>query len=306
MGTRAIEQVKRAPGEVPEQLRELSSDVAGEVADVVDAGEEASRHPWVGYMARLGYVARGLLYVMTGVLALQVATGAGERETDQPGALRALATSPLGTTLLVAMAVGLAGYALWGFVRAIFDPLGKGSDAKGLAQRGGFLVSGVAHASLLAGAVRLLAGRAGSQDGGEAATSQTAWLMGQPLGVWLVGLVGLLIIGAGVAELYLAYSKDFRKNLRQEIMGTHEVALATGMGRAGMTARGVVFGLTGGFLVVAALNADANRSRGLDGALDAVAGSPFGPSMLGVVALGLIAFGIYSALCARWMRVRSG
>ncbi len=299
MGTRAIEQVKSAPEELPEQLGDLS-------ADAFDAGKEVSRHPWVGRMARLGYVARGLLYAMTGVLALQVASGAGDRETDQQGALRALATSPLGSALLVAMAVGLAGYALWGFVRAIFDPLGKGTESKGLAQRGGFLVSGIAHASLLVGAVRLLAGGAGSQDGGEAATSQTAWLMGQPLGAWLVALAGLWIIGAGLAELYVAYSKDFQKDLRREIMHTNEVALATGIGRLGMTARGVVFGVTGGFLVVAALNADANRSRGLDGALDAVAGSPFGPSMLGVVALGLIAFGLYSALCARWMRVRSG
>ena len=269
------------------------------------AGREAARSPWVERAARLGYLVRGLLYVVMGFLAFQVAQG-GDREADQQGALRLLAATPLGSGLLVVAAVGLAGYGVWGVVRAVLDPLGKGTDAKGLAQRAAYLVSGLAHGALCVAAVRLLTHTGGEEGGSsDVAATSTAWLLGQPFGAWLVGAAGLWMIGAGLGELYLAYSKDFRKDLRREAMGARELGAATFAGRAGMTARGVVFGLIGAFLVQAALNADANRARGVDGALESLAAAPHGPALLGLTAAGLAAYGVYSALCARWMRIPS-
>jgi hypothetical protein len=245
---------------------------------------------------------RGLLYATTGVLAVQVALGAGDRQTDQRGALETLATQAPGTALLVVIAVGLGGYALWGVVRAVLDPLNKGADGKGLAQRAGFLVSGVTYGALGIAAMRLLSGRGGGSQGGTDA-AQAGWLLAQPFGAWLVGLAGLWMVAAGVGELYLAYSTDFKNDLRREVMGPNELAVATWVGRTGMAARGVVFGLVGMLLIQAALRADATRAGGLDRALTTLAQSPFGSLLLSTVAAGLIAFGVYSALCARWMRI---
>ena len=104
---------------------------------------------WIEGLERWGYVARGVLYVIMGGLALQLAMGAGGQAADPVGALRYIAGQPYGKVLLVAMVVGLAGYSLWGFVRALFDPLGKGSDVKGLLQRAGYLVSGLSYGALI-------------------------------------------------------------------------------------------------------------------------------------------------------------
>ncbi len=276
-------------------------------ADVRDAGRAAARSPWVERLARFGYLVRGLLYATMGVLAVQVALGAGDRQTDQQGALKTLAAQPQGTALLVAIASGLASYALWGLVRAVLDPLHKGSDAKGLAQRTGYLASALTYGVLCVAAVRLLigvaSGAAAGQDDGSGTVSATAWLLSQPFGAWLVGIVGAWVVAAGIGELYLAYSNDFTKDLCRETMSAHEVTLATWVGRVGLAARGIVLGLVGVLVIQAALNDDADRSRGLDGALSALAESPFGALLLGTVAAGLIVFGLYSALCARWVRI---
>ncbi|CAA9229299.1 MAG: hypothetical protein AVDCRST_MAG77-910 [uncultured Chloroflexi bacterium] len=148
---------------------------------------------------------------------------------------------------------------------------------------------------LLAGAA---SGAAAGQADGSGTVSATAWLLAQPFGAWLTGLVGVWVAAGGAGELYLAYSTDFKKDLRREMMSAREAELATWVGRIGLTARGVVLGAVGVIIIQTALNADATRSRGLDGALDTLAGQPFGGPLLGMVALGLIVFGLYSALCA--------
>src|SRR5207247_1947820 len=107
--------------------------------------QEAVHNPWVDRLARLGYIVRGVLYAVIGILAVQVAIGAGGATTDKTGAIATIGAQPIGKVLLIAVLIGLVGYSLWGFIRAIFDPLKRGKDAKGIAQRIGYVVSGLSY-----------------------------------------------------------------------------------------------------------------------------------------------------------------
>lgn len=156
----------------------------------------ATKHPWVEWLTRFGYVARGILVAAIGFVALQVALGHGGQPTDQTGALAAIAHEPYGRVLLSAIVVGLVGFSLWGFIRAIFDPLRRGDDTSGIIERIGFAISGISYGALVYPAVQLIIGSVG-QPKSQTQTTQdvTAQLLAQPFGPWLVGAVGLGVIG---------------------------------------------------------------------------------------------------------------
>lgn len=211
----------------------------------------------------------------------------------------------MGKALLVLVAVGLVGYSLWGFVRAFLDPLGRGTDAKGLVERGGYLVSALVYASLLFPTVRLLIGAGADDSGGsgQAEKYTTAWLLAQPLGPWLLGIGGVVATIGGLGQFYQAYSAGFKKDFKQREMSKDELTSAERIGRFGHAARGVVFTMIGFFIVRAAMTADANQVQGLDGTLQTLAQQPYGPWLLGIVALGLVSFGAYSMMSARWIEI---
>jgi uncharacterized protein DUF1206 len=272
---------------------------------VEHGANEVSHSTWVEWLARIGYVARGILYIVVGVLAVQAAFGAGGETTDKKGAIETIGAQPFGKFLLVLVAIGLAGYALWGLVRALLDPLKRGTDPKGIAVRIGYLVSAFAYASLILPTISFIRG-AGSSGSSQGSQDMTATLLSAPLGQWLVGLVGVIGMIGGLGQLYMAYSADFKKDLKTGEMSSREVDIATKVGRFGSAARGVIFVLLGFFVVRAALTFDPKQAQGLDGALQTLAHQPYGPYLLAIVALGLIAFGIYSIMCARWIKVTRG
>lgn len=270
--------------------------------DVKDQAKETVREagPWLEPLGRLGFAAKGAVYMLIGALALRVALGLGGETTDAQGALRRMLTAPFGALLLVATAVGLFGYALWRFVQAAMDTEWKGSDAKGLVQRIAYAVSGCIHLGLAFWAARLLTGDSG---GGDAARSWTAQLMSRPAGAWLVGIVGAIVIGVGLYQFYHAFSAKFREELLLGRMGPAEEEWLTRLGRFGYAARGVVFGLVGLFLVVAARQAEPGAARGLGGALATLARQRSGSWLLGVVAAGLVAYGALMLAEARYRRM---
>ena len=268
---------------------------------VARAAGQTTASPWLEGLARFGYAVRGVLYATVGLLAVQVAIGRGGAATDKSGAITAIGNEPFGKLLLVLVVVGLIGYALWGFVRALLDPMGKGSDAKGLAQRAGYFVSGLSYGALVLPTVQVLLGNGGNNGGG---SDWTAKLLATPFGPWLVGLIGLIGIGGGVGQMYLAWSSGFQKDFKQWEMSGDTLRWASWVARFGLVARGVIFMMLGFFLIQAARNVDPKQVVGLDGALAKLAHEPAGPLLLGLVALGLVAFGIYSICCARWIRVR--
>ena len=258
---------------------------------------------WVEGVERLGYVARGLLYIIMGGLALQLALGTGGRATDPVGALKYIAGQPYGKALLVVMIIGLLGYAFWGFVRGLFDALGKGSDAKGLIQRVGYLVSGVSYGALVLPAWQLLSGTgSGGQQAGNP-KGLTAQLMSKPFGLALVYLFAAFWLVAGLGQLYTAITAAFMRDLSAGRMSAEERRWATIIGRIGYAARGVVYLVLGYFVYQAASTANPQQAQGFDGVMAKLLAQPNGHLLLGLVAAGLVVFGIYSALSARWYRI---
>jgi Domain of Unknown Function (DUF1206) len=254
-------------------------------------------------LARSGYVARGVVYLIVGGLAVLAAFGKGGQTTDTHGALTSFLAQPFGNVLLAIVALGLIGYVLWRVVQALADVDHHGNDPKGLAIRGGLLVSAATHSLLALFALSLVFGwgsSIGGGDGDSGARDGTAWLMQQPFGRWLVGLIGLAIVGAGVAHMVKGYRARFQKYLQMD--AAH---LAAPVCRFGLIARGVVFVIIGAFLIVAAVEFDSAEARGLQGALHTLQQQPYGWILLGIVALGLAAFGVYSLIEARYRRIEA-
>ena len=258
--------------------------------------------PWVVALGRFGYVAKGVVYLVVGGLAARAAWGDGGGTTDSRGALTQIVQAPLGSLALALLALGFVGYAAWRLVQALLDTERKGTDPKGLLARGAYLVVAVVYLGLALTAARLLLGSGG--DGGSDSTRDwTAWLLGQPLGPWLVGLAGLVTLGVGASHAYIGLGARFREQLKLEEMGGDEERWVTLLGRVGFTARAVVFGLIGLFLLAAAWHAEPGQARGLAGALDALAQQPAGPWLMGAVALGLFAYGVFALAEARFGRM---
>ena len=273
-------------------------------SSVEQHAERAARKasPWIERLARVGYVAYGVVYALVGVLAVQAAFGGGGRTASQEGALRQVLLAPLGRVLLGMIVIGLLAYAMWRLIQGILDPENEGRDAKGIARRVDHVLNGLFHAALAFSAGGLALG-SGAAGGGGSPDDWTARLMAQPFGRWLVVIAGAVIVGAGLYQFYKAYKADFRDELNLGAMSGRVKTWTTRSGRLGYAARGVVFGVIGIFLVQAALQTDPDEARSLGGALNTLASQPFGPYLLGAVALGLVAYGIFMFVMARYRRI---
>jgi Domain of Unknown Function (DUF1206) len=257
--------------------------------------------PFIKWLERFGFMVRGLIYFVIGLLALELAIGTGGATTSPTSAIEVIGHQPLGKLLLVLIAVGLAGYALWGVIRAILDPLGRGSDAKGLFDRAGFLFSGISYAVLLIPTVQALLNKPSGSAGSTNGVPKT--LMTGPWGKYLVIAFGIFWIITGAGQLGAAYTAHFLRDLKTATMSAQEVKTATWLGKSGYAARGIVFVLIGLGILQTALAVGARQAQGFDGALAALAHAPYGGILLAAVAIGLILFGIYSAMCAKWTKI---
>lgn len=264
------------------------------------ATSQAVAHPWFAYLARFGYAAKGVVYLLAGGLSARAAFGLGGRTVDKSEALLAVLGGPAGQVILALIGLSLIGYVLLRFAQAFLDPERKGSGAQGLAIRAGYLISGLVYAGLALSALRLALGAGGGQ--GDSLQRRVGWVFGLPLGRWIVGAAGLVLIGVGLWQLYRAYTADFSEHLRWADMSATERTVARRLGQAGMAARGIVVGLIGGFAVQAALTFDAAKVRESGGALQALA-QPLGPSAVGVVVGGLAAYGLYMLVVAWYGRI---
>jgi hypothetical protein len=262
-------------------------------------GRKIARSRGFEWLARSGFIARGLIYGIIGLLAIKVALGAGGTTTNQQGALKTIAHQPFGKVLLILVAIGLAGYALWRLLHAL---LGRGPESSDSGfDRVAALGSGIVYAALCAIAVEILIG-SGSGGSGNASKT-TAGVFGWPGGTWLVGLAGAVLIGIGLYQGYRGLSKDFLKDSKTEQMSARTRRSIKWIGSFGHLARMVVFGLVGVFLIKAAVDYDPEKAVSLDGALAKLAHASYGPLLLGIVAAGLIAFGVYSLSDARYRRL---
>lgn len=259
--------------------------------------------PGVVMLARLGYAARGVVYVIVGILAARVAMGERSQVEGTRGALAEIIEKPFGRVMLGIVALGLFGYALWRLVQAALDPEHKGSDGKGTVKRLGYALSGIVHAGLALTAARMVTGSSSGGGGGSQTTTWTARLMEAPAGRWLVALVGLGFAAYGIYQFYRAAKSDLAKRLDLGKMRVRTREMAIRAARAGVAARGVVFLLIAYFLARAAITYDPAEARGLQGALEALRDASYGPWLLGIVALGLIGYGLFEIVKARYRRI---
>jgi hypothetical protein len=252
-------------------------------------------------LARLGYGSRGIVYCLVGGLAMLAAAGQGGQAGGNRSALQTLLSQPFGKVWLVLIAIGLFGFAAWRIVEALTDADRRGREWKALALRAAHLVSGGIYASLALFAIRLALGSGGGAGGeNESAQSWTAWLLSQPFGQWLVGLVGAATIATGLAFVWKGWKGNVADRLSFEASRRDWVMLA---GRTGYAARGMVFGLIGSFLIVAAIHANSSDAQGLGGALQSLQTQPYGWVLLGLTAIGLFAFGVFGLVQARYRHI---
>jgi hypothetical protein len=282
--------------------------MSGADVSLSEAGEKAEQvtraaRPWIERLARFGYAAKGVVYVLVGSLAA-LAAFKGGGPTDSRGALTQVVRQPYGRVMLGVVAVGLAGYALWRLVQALRDTEDKGAEMKGLSIRFGYACIGFVYAGLSYSAVQLILGHSAGKSSDQTSKEWTATFFALPLGRLLVGLGGLCVIGFGLYQGYKAFTAKFRKKWKRHEMSERARSLAIRAGQVGLTARGVVFGIIGIFLIQAALRHRAEEARGIGGALHALEQQPYGPYVLGAVALGLVAYGLYMFVEARYRRMK--
>lgn len=261
-------------------------------------GEAVAHSNAFEVLARAGFVARGLLYGIIGVLAIKLALGAGGKLTNQQGALRTVASQPFGKVMLVLVAVGLGGYALWRLTRAA---LGHGPEASDSGfDRVAALASGLVYALFCAFAVEILVGANGRTSNPH---KTTAGVLGWPAGPELVGITGAVMIGIAAYQGYRGLTRDFLKDSKTEQMSSTVRRWIQVIGTFGHLSRMVVFGLIGIFLIKAAVDYQPRRAVGVDGALAKLTTTNHGHVLLAVVATGLIAFALYSWSDARYRRI---
>ncbi|MEU4656939.1 DUF1206 domain-containing protein [Streptomyces sp. NPDC023723] len=253
--------------------------------------------------ARAGLTARGVIYLLVGVLALRIAFGDGSQEADRSGALEELAAQPFGAVLLWALGIGLVGMALWRLSEAAFGAVGPdGRKAKKrLAAAARCVFYGFVAYSVLAFAASPANGSGGSSD--QQSRDVTARVMEVPAGRWLVGIAGVGIVVAGVVIGVQAARRSYRKKLKTGQLAPWSRRLVDVTGVAGGVARGLVFATAGAFAVRAAVDYEPDRAKGLDDTLRSFAETPLGPWLLVLVAAGLVLFGVFSFALARWRRV---
>lgn len=273
--------------------------------DISERADEAARKasPWVDGIARAGYTAKGIVYAAVGVLAAQAALGTGGRTTGVGGAVESIGSQPFGQIMLILLALGLVGYALWKLVQGIMDPDEKGSDIGGIVKRVAYGGSALIYLGLAFSAAEELFGKEGQST---TLDQWTAYAMSYqpPLGQILVGLVGLGVLVVGFYQLFAGITGRFRREIETYHMGEAAWwALLTG--RVGTAARAIVILLAGAFVVRAAWQAEPKETRGLGGALETLVRQPFGPYILGTVAAGFILYGVFMLMVARYRDVEA-
>jgi hypothetical protein len=250
----------------------------------------------MGGVARLGLTARAVVYFLIGWLAVQIALGQGSHEANQRGAIAEIAKQKYGMVLLWLLGIGLAAYALWRFKEAAF---GTAADGRKKGPRLRSLVRATVYAAFAVMTFSFMAGTSRESQSQQQA-SITGRVMRHDGGRWLVGLVGLIVVVVGLILIVEGVRKKFAHQLRMREIGGRKRNGIVAIGVIGNVARGVVFALSGVLVIDAAVTYDPRKSTGLDGALRTLADRAYGPWILGILAAGLIVFGLYGLAEARW------
>jgi hypothetical protein len=250
-------------------------------------------------LARLGFVAKGLVYALIGLLAIQVAFG-GNQRTDQKGALAAIADKPGGSAVLWLMVIGFAAYAVWRFTEALWGRRNETDEKKRTAKRIGSALNGLVYLFFGVLAFKTVTG---SSNSSSTSSDVTAKALGWPGGQALVVIAGLVVIAIAVALTWRGLKTDFEKHLKTGQMSHTMFTAVRRLGQVGYVARGAVFAVIGVLVVKAAMDHQPGKAQGFDVALKSLAGAPGGQVLLVLAGLGLVCFGAYCWAEARYRRL---
>jgi Domain of Unknown Function (DUF1206) len=265
------------------------------------AGRKAARSRYLGWLARAGFAARGVLYVIIGCLAVEIAFGHSSNQADSAGAVRLVASTPVGLVALWLLAAGFVGLALWRLSEAAYGGPGPGEQKAG--SRLAALGKTVVYGALAFTIVKYAIGAGAPKSSNQQSTDLTASVMHHPGGQVVTVAVGLALVLGGAYVAYSSWRRDFLKQLNMAGASQRTRRIVRWLGQVGGIARGAVFAAVGVFLIIAGAKSQPDQAKGIDSALRAFAQTPLGPWLLVVVALGLVTFGLFSCCEARWRKV---
>jgi Domain of Unknown Function (DUF1206) len=255
------------------------------------------------WLVRAGFIARAITYGVIGALALAIALGAGTMGTspNQQGALVLIAHTPVGRPAMVAICAGLLAYALWKFTQALFGYGPEGGGGTTWHDRIANLAGGLVYLGFLAVAILALMGSSGNSSGEPRHAARD--VLGWPGGEVMIGIVGVVLMGISLYQIYDAVRGGYARDSKTEQMNPSQRTVFMVLGRVGLTARALVFGLIGYFLVRTAVEFNATNAIGVDGALAQLHHQPLGRWLVGVVAAGLLTFSAFSLVEGRYRRL---
>lgn len=257
----------------------------------------------LAWIARVGFVGRGLVFLLLGLLTLWSGLTGDARPVGTGGVLNIVLSEPAGRAFAFAVALGLLCFAALRIIEAFEDVYGYGDEWRGIAQRASLGFSGLFYTALgLAAGTIVLSGRY-APDNDVEVRDWTAWALSVPLGAWVVGATGAIVAAIGIGLAVAGFSRRFRTRLLQWKHGSRLVTL---LGAIGFVARSVVFVLIGCFLIFAAWHSDPRQATGFGGALRVLRHLPYGQILLLAAAAGLLAFGLFGIAEARYGRATQG
>lgn len=259
--------------------------------------------PWIFRYARAGHLAKGLVYFVIGLLAALPAIGINGKFTTAEGAIYTIAKQPFGYILVFILALGLLGFAIWEALLVVFGTDTVRNLLLDILQRIGFFFITLLYLTLAFNTFRILF-HAQIKISGQKYQHLTSLILSYPFGQWIIALVGAIFIGSGIGQAIWALSGGFQKQLKQYEMSHKQYIFSGIIGRVGYTARSIIFLIIGFFLILSAWQADPNETKGIDGALAILIKQPYGKGMLGAVAAGLMVFGLYMCMEARFKRMK--
>jgi hypothetical protein len=265
------------------------------------AGRKAAHSKFLAGLARVGLVARGLMYIIIGWIAIEVALGHSGKQADSSGALRVVGSNPLGRIALWLLVIGFAGLALWRLTEAIYGAAGP--DGHRASRRVAALARTIFYGLWAYVILKYAIGAGAPKSSNTQSRDLTATVMAHPGGRFVVILVGIGFAIGGAILAFRAWRKDFLKHLQLASAGPKARRVVERLGQFGGIARGVVFAAAGIFLLIAGAKASPGQAKGVDATLRSFASTPLGPWLLALIAVGLVVFGAYSWCEARWRRV---
>lgn len=259
---------------------------------------------WVKRFAQVGLSAKGVVYCLVGIIAFMAAfeiDGKSTQKAGKSGIFQTILEQPFGKWLLAAVALGLACYTIWRFIQALQDSNNQGSDAKGVAKRLRYAFSGIVYAGLAFLAAKLVLGNGGSN--GDSRETLARELLQQPFGQWLVGIVAVITMLTGVYQIYYGLSEKYKKKVQSGGFKSDIEQKMVRVGKIGYVARGVVWLVIGYLFLKAAMQTNPEQAGGSSSAFAFLESASYGSYLLGAVALGLICYGVFMFMRAKYQPI---